>query len=105
MASARQRRCGEVIGDAVVEAHGVLGGAVASVPAAGLVFGIDGLAKQYLVAVRSGGAHHSFVQHPARDGPFFGEIGLDVRPFPAGFEDDDFASAIHFRQFRGTGVG
>src|SRR6185369_8807949 len=52
---ARQRRGGEIIGDAVVESHRVLGSAVASVAAAGLVLGIDGLAKQYLVSVRSGG--------------------------------------------------
>ena len=74
-------------------------------PAAGLVFGVDGLAKQYLVAVRGGGPHHSFVEHPAGDRAFLGQIGFDVRPLAAGFEDDDFASAIHFREFRGTGVG
>ena len=46
-----QRRSGEQIVDAIVEAHGVLRGVAASAAAAGLIFGIGGFAENNLVAV------------------------------------------------------
>jgi 3-oxoacyl-(acyl-carrier-protein) synthase len=64
---------------------------------AGLVFGVDSLAKQNLVAVRSGSSHHSLIEYPTGHGTFLCKIGFDVHPLAAGFEDDDFAPAIHFR--------
>ncbi len=51
-----ERRSRKQIVDAVVEAHGVLGGVAAAAAAAGLVFGVGGFAENNLVAVGSGQA-------------------------------------------------